>query len=252
MAQHPPTRTNTPAVENDAKRGTKPQRGRRAWCASTCAESAPEVESVVVSVRPTLDARRALRLAEDLRRAEAGDYPIRPVHLRYFRAKTELIDSGKPPTYVNLARSIGISTVALWKFRRRYPWVEPWSDAVLIEQARPLFGAIMRRMGLTALQGGGSPQHAEQYCKMLAGFYDRSLPAGESDVPAGGGAPAMVYNFLIPRPATPVIPGVTVRESTLKDRNCLPTFRRSRCAERRRAAVGSIRSRMIYRQPLLP
>ena len=132
--------------------------------------------------------------------------------MRYFRAKTELIDSGKPPTYVNLARSIGISTVALWKFRRRYPWVEPWSDELLIEQARPLFGAIMRRMGLTALQGGGSPQHAEQFCKMLAGFYDRSLPAGESDVPAGGGAPSMVYNFLIPRPATPVIPGVTVRE----------------------------------------
>ena len=131
--------------------------------------------------------------------------------MRYFRAKTELIDSGKPPTYVNLARSIGISTVALWKFRRRYPWVEPWSDALVIEQARPLFGAIMRRMGLTALQGGGSPQHADQYCKMHAGLYGRSLSGGDGDAPTSN-APSIVYNFLIPRPETPVIPGVTVHE----------------------------------------
>ena len=36
------------------------------------------------------------------------------------------------------------------------------------------------------------------------------LPGDDHDVmPAGA---SMVYNFLIPRPATPVIPGVTVRE----------------------------------------
>ena len=214
MARHPTTRTNTPAVEKSAPTRRKAPRRKKAvgnGGRPRPRKARSKSKSVVISGRPTPDARRALRLAEDLRRAEAGDYPIRPVHLRYFRAKTELIDSGKPPTYVNLARSIGISTVALWKFRRRYPWVEPWSDAVLIEQARLLFGAIMRRMGLTALQGGGSPQHADQYCKMWAGFYDRSLPGNESDAPAGA-VPSMVYNFLIPRPETPVIPGVTVRE----------------------------------------
>lgn len=214
MAQHPTSRTDKPAVEsNAATRRKAPRRKKSAGngARQRARKARRKSKSVVVSGRPTLDVRRALRLAEDLRRAEAGDYPIRPVHLRYFRAKTELIDSGKPPTYVNLARSIGISTVALWKFRRRYPWVEPWSDALLIDQARPLFGAIMRRMGLTALQGGGSPQHADQYCKMWAGFYDRSLPGDERDAPSSS-APSMVYNFLVPRPATPVIPGVTVRE----------------------------------------
>ena len=214
MAQNSTTRTDTPVVEDNAAKQRKAPRRKKARGNSArprARKARLKSKSVVVSGPPTLDARRALRLAEDLRRVEAGDYPIRLVHLRYFRAKTELIDSGKPPTYVNLARSIGISTVALWKFRRRYPWVEPWSDALLIEQARLLFGAIMRRMGLTALQGGGSPQHADQYCKMWAGFYDRSLPAGESDVPAGG-ATSMVYNFLIPRPSMPVVPGVTVRE----------------------------------------
>ena len=214
MAQHPTSRTDAPVLENNAaKRPKGPHRKQTVTNGARprARKARRKSKSVVVSGRPTLDARRALRLAEDLRRAEAGDYPIRPVHLRYFRAKTELIDSGKPPTYVNLARSIGISTVALWKFRRRYPWVEPWSDALLIEQARPLFGAIMRRMGLTALQGGGSSQHADQYCKMWAGFYDRPLPGGERDATVGS-APSMVYNFLVPRPQTPVIPGVTVNE----------------------------------------
>jgi hypothetical protein len=106
---------------------------------------------------------------------------------------------------------MGISTVALWKFRRRHPWVDAWSDGLLIDVARPMFGAIMRRMALTALQGGGSPQHADQYCKMRAGFYDRGVPASEGQE-ASVGAPQFTMNFLIPRPETPVIPGVTVRE----------------------------------------
>lgn len=116
--------------------------------------------------------------------------------------------SGHPPTYVNLAKRMGISTVALWKFRRRHPWVDAWSDKLMLDHARTMFGAILRRMGLTALQGGGSPQHADQYCKIRAGFYDRSEDAGDSPLGAG----TFQMNFLIPRPELPVIAGVTVRE----------------------------------------
>ena len=214
MAQHPTIRTDAPVVENDAaKRPKGPHRKQTVTngAASACSQSSPQVE--VRRRFGTTDTRCPASFEVSGRFTPCGGRrlpdPARSPAL--FSGQTELIDSGKPPTYVNLARSIGIARLRYGNFARRYPWVEPWSDALLIEQARPLFGAIMRRMGLTALQGGGSSQHADQYLQDVGGFYDRPLPGGERDATVGS-APSMVYNFLVPRPQTPVIPGVTVNE----------------------------------------
>jgi hypothetical protein len=55
-------------------------------------------------------------------------------------------------------------------------------------------------MALTALQGGGSPQHAEQYCRMRAA---RTGQGNGDQLTPGAGGPAVVVNLLVPRPEYP-------------------------------------------------
>jgi hypothetical protein len=120
--------------------------------------------------------------------------------LRYLRAKVDLTEAGTPPTYINLAKRLGISPQALWKFRRRYPWLDDWCNGVVLAETAQLLGFVQRRLALLGIQG--SVAHAELFLKSVAGVFARPIdPDGDPGVnPA---AVQVQQVFLVPRPETP-------------------------------------------------
>jgi hypothetical protein len=78
-----------------------------------------------------------------------------------------------------------VSRVAIWKLQRRWPWLDAWCDEIMLSANAHYWGAIERRMALTALRGGGSVQHADMYCRMRSGFYTNREPGdARSQVPS--------------------------------------------------------------------
>jgi hypothetical protein len=122
--------------------------------------------------------------------------------------------AGLPPTTANVAKQCGVSRVAIWKLQRRWPWLDAWCDEVMLSANAYYWGAIERRMALTALQGGGSVQHAEMYCRMRSGYYTRN--EDRADAPPGVGPNPTIINLLVPRPEMPTIkrPNVTAPAGT--------------------------------------
>jgi hypothetical protein len=119
----------------------------------------------------------------------------------------ECLDKGVPPTYVNLAKACGRSRQTIWETCQRHPDIWIWINRQLEDSCPTFVAAVVRRTAMLAMQG--SDKHADIYLRYMAGGYARPLPGDGSDAPAGS---QFTMNFLIPRPETPVIPGVTVRE----------------------------------------
>jgi hypothetical protein len=115
------------------------------------------------------------------------------------KAKLDCLDAGLPTTTVNHAKFAGCSRLALWKLRRRYPWLDEWCDEVMRAGNTHRWASIEHRMANLAEQG--SVAHADQYCRMTSGHYGPALGAGE---PAPGtGVGTFTLNLLVPRPEMP-------------------------------------------------
>ena len=156
--------------------------------------------------------RRTVQLAKRLEKATPVTGPagvgIRPAHWRFCHAKLHLVESGKAPTVVAIAKELGINRVTLFKFLARYPWLNTWVNTIAREAAVEMHGLILKRHGLLAIQG--SVPSADLFFKVEGGHYDRS-GAGSSDLPGSVGG--VTYNFLVPRPdyPQPQLPAATVQ-----------------------------------------
>ena len=92
------------------------------------------------------------------------------------------------------------------RWRRQNAGLRAWLFEQIGRNALELKPFVDRRVAQQAI--AGSPDAQKLFYMLVAKV--GMLPGDDHDVmPAGV---SMVYNFLIPRPATPVIPGVTVRE----------------------------------------
>jgi hypothetical protein len=114
------------------------------------------------------------------------------------------------PTNVNLAKKLGVSRISIWKLHRRHPWLNAWCDSKLLEWNAHYWGLVERRMAMTALQGGGSVAHADQFCKMRSGHYGAQRRGNEGEPQQTFNSGQAIYNFLVPQPAMPQIPGAVV------------------------------------------
>jgi hypothetical protein len=135
-----------------------------------------------------------------LRLAPPDGQPIRRSQLRYLRAKMDLTEGGTPPTYINLAKRLGISPQALWKFRRRYPWLDEWCNRFVLADNAALVGFVQRRLALVAIQG--SPDHAELFFKSV-GALGGSGDQGDGRHGVNQGDVQVQQVFLVPRPEMP-------------------------------------------------
>jgi hypothetical protein len=116
-----------------------------------------------------------------------------------------LLDAGREPSNVNLARELGISRQAAWAMFRRHPDLRLWINQHVQAAADQCLGGILYRCGLLALRG--SEKHIEMMLRFYqAGGYGK---AGSTygDVEPGTlpGAVSTVINLLVPRPEMPVI-----------------------------------------------
>jgi hypothetical protein len=115
------------------------------------------------------------------------------------RATMDCLEKGQAPTAANRARVLGRRRQSVWEFDKRHPDFHAWQDSVLRAASSTKWGLVKSRTADLAMQG--SPTHAEIYCRMESGHYDR--PVGSSNpVPPGD----FKMTFLIPRPDYP-IPG---------------------------------------------
>jgi hypothetical protein len=149
--------------------------------------------------------------------SEIPNQGVKPSFWAYLRAAIRLIETGKAPTQVNLAKELRVSKQAVWKFQRRYPDLMPWIDEQLRAVNQNYFGLVQRRLALLAMQG--SVAHAEAYFKSVHGVYAREENQ-VSDARAGNG---YTINLLVPRPELPVIPGVAMREAAHTEAAAAPT-----------------------------
>jgi hypothetical protein len=133
-----------------------------------------------------------------------------------YRATIDCLEKNLPPTMSNRARMLGVRRQSVWEFDKRHPDFLVWQDNELRARTGSYWGVIELRMAMTALQGGGSPQHAEVYCKMRAQAYARQ-PAAEDALPLADHK--FVLNLLIPRPELPpeatAVPAVIPRPSDI-------------------------------------
>ena len=98
------------------------------------------------------------------------------------------------------------------RWRRQNAGLRAWLFEQIGRNALELKPFVDRRVAQQAI--AGSPD-AQKLFYMFVAKVGMS-PGDDHDVmPAGA---SITYNFLIPRPATPVIPGVTVREFDSKGR----------------------------------
>jgi hypothetical protein len=191
--------TRGPKTRRDAKRRQATSRRAASRSAKPTTRTAAE--------------RLVKRLTERQSELQAGERRPRPSHWRYLRAKLHCIEAGHPPTTVNLAKHCGISRMAIWKLLHRWPWLDAWCDELMRAANVHYWGAIERRMALTALQGGGSVAHAEQYRKMREGLSaQRELGEGDPGVPPR--ASPVTVNILVPRPDWPQLPAPAVAAAT--------------------------------------
>jgi hypothetical protein len=115
------------------------------------------------------------------------------------RATMECFEKGLAPTIANRARLLGMRRQSVWGFDKKHPDFLEWQDHQLRMLASSHWGPVKYRMAMTAMQGGGSTAHAEQFCRMEAGHYFR---AGDG-LPPITGQPVWNLNLLVPRPETP-------------------------------------------------
>lgn len=173
-----------------------------------------------VKVQDAVAAARALERAAEKateRQQPLGPHGerIRASHWRYCHAKLELVEQGKGPTVVALAKALGINRVTLYKFLWRYPWVDGWVNGIARDAAVQRHGLVLLRHYNLAIQG--SVPSADLVCKMEGGYYARTGGGGFGDDADPNGGRVIVNNtFLVPRPdyaaaaAKPALPAASV------------------------------------------
>jgi hypothetical protein len=123
---------------------------------------------------------------------------VRPSYLAYLHAHVACLEQGFPPSCANLGRELGVAKQTVWKFQRRHPDVLSYVDAQIASANTYMVASVIRKMAMTAMTGGGSPQHAEVYLKAMNGAYRQ--PDAGGGAPGTLGGPAFIINNLIPRP----------------------------------------------------
>lgn len=113
--------------------------------------------------------------------------------------KLALIEQGKAPTVVSMAKELGIHRVTLYQFLARYPWLDEWVESQALAANVHLWGLVERRHAFLGIQG--STASAEVYAKMQRGVYARAGAPGDPNAGSlGDGRITVTNNFLVPRP----------------------------------------------------
>jgi hypothetical protein len=152
------------------------------------------------------DRNSAERVAKRLQRQPRDEDVPRPSWRRYWQAYSRLLEDGQPVTETAIARELGISRVSLWRIHRRNPGLRRWVAEQCRSRNEHLISPVIYMLGATAMRTK-SPKHAELFLRATGSLDFRD--EHDTEGPAAGG---FTMNFLVPRPETPIIPGVTVRE----------------------------------------
>jgi hypothetical protein len=116
----------------------------------------------------TTTPQAAQRLSKGLRIREAagvGNFRPRPQHFRAKHAVIELLAGNQPVNHSSIAKSLGISRQALYKFRRAYPGFDAWLTEELRKECAHLAAAVVHKMAMLALRG--SVKHAETFLRAI-------------------------------------------------------------------------------------
>ena len=144
--------------------------------------------------------------ADRLKKA-VSDEPMppgfKPSWRAYLWACIRLLDAGKPCTQINLARELGISPQAVWKYLRRHPGVMAFVEQQLNAQNKHVMPLIVRRHALLAQQG--SVASADFVAKVEGGYYLRvARPGGNEDEDSPEDSRYVTHvNILVPCPQLP-------------------------------------------------
>ena len=134
--------------------------------------------------------------------------PFRPTAamVRFLFTELELLGKRRPYTQKQVAEAAKVSEFQASRWHD-VPGYDDWHADQLHGAAIRLFNRGKVAVGCQVLMTG-DPKELETFGRILG-----VVPTGTADASEGSGASSgIVYNFLIPRPATPVVPGVTVRE----------------------------------------
>lgn len=141
----------------------------------------------------------------------------KPVHFRLLSAYEGCFQDGIPPSDGVIAKRLGVCRETINRWRRRNPRLRAWLFEQIGRYAAELKPFVDRRVAQQAI--AGSPDAQKLFYTFVAKV---GMPPGEDgDAPPVG--TAFTMNFLIPRPETPVIPGVTVREVAPQIPDNIPT-----------------------------
>ena len=129
------------------------------------------------------------------------------VHFRLLTAYEGCFQDGIPPSDGVIAKRLGVRRETINRWRRRNPGLRAWLFENIGRNALELQPFVDRRVAQQAI--AGSPDAQKLFYQFVAKV---GMPPGDDgDLPPAAGS-AITYNFLIPRPQTPVIRGVTVNE----------------------------------------
>jgi hypothetical protein len=117
-----------------------------------------------------------------------------------------LLEDGAAVTETAIAKVLRISRMSLWRIHRRNPGLRRWVGEQLRSSNEHLIGPVVHMLGTTAIRTK-SPKHAELFLK-ATGAIDVKTDSGADVSVVGPGQVTM--NFLVPQPAMPAPPGVTI------------------------------------------
>lgn len=117
------------------------------------------------------------------------------------RVVYSLIEDGKAPSQAAIAKAVGLTRNAIWRFFSRHPGFQEWLDGEMRAENAHLIGPLARRHFFLGMQG--SVASAEFCAKLVNGHFTRGLIPGALD--GDGNAPGQVtnINILVPRPDMP-------------------------------------------------
>jgi len=125
---------------------------------------------------------------------------VRPSYQPILRATIGLVEAGKAPTFVNIAKELGRSRQAVFQLFRRHPDLWAWIDRQVQAMDQHFVGSILYRHSMLAMQGMVSS--AELVLKFHGGAYGTRKDG--DDNPTGGINPITVQmNYLVPVPPMP-------------------------------------------------
>ncbi len=146
----------------------------------------------------------------------------RPFYLPVFQAHIRLIEDGKPPTCVNLAKELGVTKQAVSKMQLRHPDLGVWITRQFAARSGQYAGQVLTRCAFLGIQG--SVAHAELYLKATgtAPGFVRGPGTGDPVDPGN----TMVVNLLVPRPEYPqgALPALAAVKAPVVQRPDIPTL----------------------------